>query len=148
MSYETLDAIADSVNPILGLIALTWPWLQWRRQWRRAALHVLLTLLSVALAYAMSALDRTFGWWPSLGLDFSTHTALCVTLIVSLCFVRRSLAALWIGVFIAYAALMVYQDYHSVADICTTLLAVLPIALGLRLLAGSLQRYRISNRFT
>lgn len=139
-SYQTLDAIADSVNPILGLVALTWPWLQWRRQWRLAALHVLLTLLSVALAYAMSALDRTFGWWQSAGLDFSTHTALCVALIVSLCFVRRSLAALWIGVFIAYAALMVYQGYHSIADICTTALAVLPITLGSRLLAGALRR--------
>ncbi len=30
VNWETLDAIADSVNPVLGIIALVWPWPRWR----------------------------------------------------------------------------------------------------------------------
>lgn len=125
-SFETLDAIADSVNPLLGLVALTWPWLRWRRQWRLAAVHVVVTLLSVAFAYGITALDRANVWWQSWGLDFSTHTAVCVALIVALCAVNLSLAGWWVGVFGAYIALMLYQGYHSIADIVTTAAVVAP----------------------
>jgi hypothetical protein len=125
-SFETLDAIADSVNPLLGLLALTWPWLRWCRQWRLAALHVVATLLSVAFAYGITALDRANGWWQSWGLDFSTHTAVCVALIVALCAINLSLAGWWIGLFSAYVALMLYQEYHSVADVVTTASVVAP----------------------
>jgi hypothetical protein len=131
-SFETLDAIADSVNPLLGLVALTWPWLRWRGQWRLASLHVVVTLLSVAFAYAITALDHANGWWPSWGLDFSTHTAVCVALIVALCAINLSLAGWWVGVFAAYVALMLYQEYHSVADIVTTALVVAPPVILLR----------------
>lgn len=132
-SFETLDAIADSVNPLLGLIALTWPWLRWRGQWRLAALHVVATLLSVAFAYAITALDRMYGWWQSWGLDFSTHTAVCVALIVALCAINLSLAGWWVGVFGAYVALMLYQEYHSVADIVTAAVVVAPPVIAVRL---------------
>jgi len=136
LSYETLDAIADSVNPTLGVIALAWPWLRWREQWRIPAVNVIVTLLSVAIAYALSALDGATGWWPSWGLDFSTHTAVCVALVVSLCSIKRSWSGLWVGVFAAYAALMVYQRYHSVGDIVTTAAVVAPFVIGLRWWAG------------
>jgi hypothetical protein len=125
-SFETLDAIADSVNPLLGLVALTWPWFRWRGQWRLAALHVVMTLLSVAFAYAITSLDRANGWWQSWGLDFSTHTAVCVALVVALCTIKLSLLGWWVGVFGAYVALMLYQQYHGVADIVTTAVVVAP----------------------
>lgn len=139
-SFETLDAIADSVNPVLGLVALTWPWLQWRGQWRLAALHVLVTLLSVAFAYAITALDRANGWWQSWGLDFSTHAAVCVALIVALCSINLSLAGWWVGVFGVYVALMLYQEYHGVADIVTTAAAIAPVVIGLRMIISDTHR--------
>jgi hypothetical protein len=139
-TYEILDAIADSVNPILGVIALTWPWLHWQGQWRRAASHVLATLLSAALAFGMSALDGAYGWWPSWGLDFSTHTALCVAATIALCFVNRSLVIVWLGALISYAALMMYQGYHTAADIGTTALVVAPPVVAILLLARSTTR--------
>lgn len=126
MNWETLDAIADSVNPVLGIIALVWPWLRWRGSWRRAAVSVTVTLLSVAFAYALSALDAKFGWWPSMGLDFSTHTAIAVALVVSLCSIKPSSWMAWAGVLLAYFVLMVYQGYHTPADIFTTLVAIAP----------------------
>lgn len=136
-SYETLDAIADSVNPTLGVIALIWPWLRWRGQWRVAAVNVLVTFLSVGIAYALSALDAALGWWPSLGLDFSTHTAVCVALIVALCSIKPSWSGAWVAVFAAYGALMLYQRYHSIGDIVTTAVVVAPLVGGLRWWAGS-----------
>lgn len=126
MSWDTLDAIADSVNPILGIIALVWPWLFWRRSWRRAALSVAATLLSVGFAYALAALDGRHGWWPSVGLDFSTHTAVAVALITSLCAIKPSIWFAWIAMLCGYVALMLYQGYHTLPDIITTAAVIAP----------------------
>ena len=126
MSWETLDAIADSVNPVLGIIALVWPWLFWRGSWRRAALNVIATLISVGFAYVVASLDTRYGWWPSVGLDFSTHTAVAVALVASLWAIKPSLWFAWVVVLFGYAALMVYQGYHSLADIVTTAAVIAP----------------------
>jgi hypothetical protein len=126
MSWETLDAIADSVNPILGVIALIWPWLRWRGSWRHAALNVTVTLLSVGFGYAISALDGKFGWWPAAGLDFSTHTAISIALIVALCSIKPSTWMAWTAVLLGYFVLMVYQRYHTWADIITTAVVIAP----------------------
>lgn len=126
MTWDQLDAIADSVNPTLGIVALLWPWVFWRDSFRRAVLSVVATLLSVAFAYAASALDTHFGWWPAMGLDFSTHTAISVSLIVSLCSIKPSLWIAWTGVLLGYFVLMVYQGYHTVSDIVTTTAVTAP----------------------
>jgi hypothetical protein len=132
VSWETLDAIADSVNPILGLIALIWPWLHWRGSWRQAALNVLVTLLSLGLAFGMSAIDGKFGWWPSVGLDFSTHTAISIALIVALCSIKPSTWMVWTAVLLGYFVLMVYQRYHTWADIGTTAAVIAPPLIAAR----------------
>lgn len=126
MSWETLDAIADSVLPILGVIALIWPWLVWRHSWRRAALSVTATLVSVGFAYVVNSLDARYGWWPSVGMDFSGHTATAVALVASLCAIKPSIWLAWVTVLIAYAALMLYQRYHTLADIVTTAAVIAP----------------------
>ena len=126
MSWDTLDAIADSVNPILGIIALVWPWLHWRGSWRRAALSVATTLVSVGLAYVLATLDARYGWWPSVGLDFSTHTAVAIALVVSLCAIKPSIWFAWAAVLCGYVALMLYQGYHTAADILTTAAVIAP----------------------
>lgn len=126
MSWETWDAIADSVIPILGLSALIWPWLRWRGAWRPAALNVTITLLSVGFCYALSALDGKFGWWPAVGLDFSTHTALAIALTVSLSSIKPSTWMAWTAILLGYFVLMVYQRYHTWADIGTTAVIIAP----------------------
>lgn len=126
MNWATRDAIADSVIPLLGIIALVWPWLRWRGAWRHSALNVVATLLSVAFAFAMSALDGKFGWWPAAGLDFSTHTAIAIALVVSLCAIKPSAWMAWTAILLAYFVLMVYQRYHTWADIFTTAVVIAP----------------------
>ncbi|MET0499866.1 MAG: hypothetical protein ABW106_16515 [Steroidobacteraceae bacterium] len=129
LSYDTLDAIADSVNPTLGVVALLAPWL--RRpsttgRVRYALALDALTLLAVAAAYAGQAIDKQLGLWPAAGLDFSTHTAIFVAIASSLWQAGQvwRVAAASLG--LAYAMLMVYQRYHSWLDITTTTAAMLP----------------------
>ena len=125
LSYETLDAIADSVNPTLGVVSLLVPWLRPESRKKAIALDVF-TLVAVALAYAGQAIDSRLGAWPSAGLDFSTHTAIFIAIASSLWQQGKAwrFAAALLG--LAYAALMVYQRYHTWLDIVSTAAAMLP----------------------
>jgi hypothetical protein len=78
------------------------------------------TLASVALIYLLGAIEKSLGLWAAMGLDYSTHTAVCVAIIVSLWWIdrRARIPATLIG--LLYAGLMLYQKYHSVGDIATT----------------------------
>jgi hypothetical protein len=127
-TYDVLDHIADSVNPTLALLALSLPWL---RAYRSRALspwtRVAAALLCVGVAYAGQALDRFTGAWPALSLDYSGHSAVCVALLVSLAHLSRRWIAGSVAIGTAYAALMIYQGYHTFADIVTT---AIPVGLG------------------
>lgn len=129
LSYDTLDAIADSVNPTLGVVALLVPWT--RKKGTRYALALdALTLLAVGLAYALQGVDAQLGIWSGVGLDFSTHTAVFVAIASSLWQHGRAsrLAAALLG--LTYAALMLFQHYHSWLDITSTAAVTLvPLAL-------------------
>lgn len=126
LSYETLDAIADSYNPLLGIIAL----LILARtlvatRWRLAGIQALQLIVMLGIAYGLKFLDGRFGIWRMFALDYSTHTATSVALVVFLAVNAKRFAAFWISSLLTYFGLMIYQQYHTVADILTTLLAVI-----------------------
>jgi hypothetical protein len=130
MLYETLDTIADSVNPALACLALIFPWLdreairkkgsKWSF-WAR-------TLLSLAVVYALMFTDNRLHFWPSLGLDYSTHTAFAVAVVTSIGAMNYRWLFFLVPVLVAYAGLMMYQGYHSLMDILTTALVIAPLA--------------------
>lgn len=131
-SYETLDAIADSINPVFGVAALLMPWLKHFRSIRQGRIRQALafdgmTLASVAIAYALQALDIAGSLWPRAGLDFSTHMAVFVAIAASLW--QHGVVWRWtvVALGLAYAALMRVQDYHSAMDIISTSVAILPL---------------------
>jgi hypothetical protein len=72
VNYQTLDAIADAVNPVMGVVVLLFPWLRPPLRVQRALIMDLLTLAAVGLAYAVMAVDAAVGLWGRLGLDYST----------------------------------------------------------------------------
>ncbi|MGH8591258.1 MAG: hypothetical protein ACREXX_18655, partial [Gammaproteobacteria bacterium] len=83
MVYESLDIIADAVNPALALLALVFPWLDHeaiRRCGSRWSFWTR-TLLSLAVVYVLMFVDERFRLWPALGLDYSAHTAFAVAII-------------------------------------------------------------------
>lgn len=131
-SYETLDAIADSYNPLLLVISIGVIGIAlYTRRWRLALMMALTIVVGAAIAYSVEYFDHALQIWPRFGLDYSTHTAAAVVLVVFLSMNARRLIVLWIGSLFAYFGLMLYQHYHTVGDILTTLLAVIvPIVLA------------------
>lgn len=136
LSYETLDAIADSYNPALALVSLAFIAAgMFRTQWRLVTLRIAGFITIVSVAYGLMFLDRHLNIWPAFGLDYSTHTAVALGLVLFLSFSAPRWAALWFFSLISYVLLMLYQRYHTIADIITTGLAVgIPMALALAFL--------------
>lgn len=129
MLNETLDAIADAVNPVLATLTLVFPlinqeavrkhgsaWSFWGR-----------TLVSLMVVYGILFADSRFGLWLRFGLDYSTHTAFAVAIITSLAMVSFRWLFFLIPLLIAYAGLMMYLGYHSLTDILTAALVIAPI---------------------
>ena len=125
---QGLDFIADSINPCLLVLAFSIPWVQTRRPpWRFWGC----TLLSLTVVYLIQWGDQRFQLWPSVGLDYSTHTAFAVAVIVSLGAWQRRWFFILAPVLLVYAALMIRLDYHSLADIVTATLVIGPLAWGI-----------------
>jgi len=125
LSYEFLDHLADAYNPVLAAawLLLVGHALVFRR-WRAALARVALGLGALLVAYGGMWLDDALGVWPSMGLDYSTHAAVALALCAALwVLARRSRIVVAVSL-AAYCLLMVYQRYHTPADIASTLLVV------------------------
>lgn len=124
-SYETLDLIADAYTPLLLLaVLLVMGRYLLHRQWSLARRYGIELLLGLLLAYGVMGLDKTFGLWPSLGWDYSTHSAVAWVLVVVLFRAAHRSRFIWPFSFFLYAELMLYQQYHTVVDILSTVLIV------------------------
>ena len=131
MDHESWDRIADAVNPTVGVITLALS-LAMRRpgnppRWAQ----LLLTLAAVASIYGVGWLDARLGLWTSAGLDFSTHTAVHVAIVVSLWMIDRRAGMAGTVIALLYGVLMLYQKYHSLADVATTAVVIAPLAWGI-----------------
>ena len=125
LDYETLDIIADTYIPALAILSiLNLSRSAIARNWGRLSLEVLFLVYAFTLAYGLMFIDNQFALWPTFGLDYSTHTAVAMVLVVFLGLRIKSAWAFWLGSLVGYALLMLYQDYHSISDIITTALAL------------------------
>lgn len=138
LSHQTLKIVADSVNPSLGVLVLALPFAKWRGQWRPASVHIAVTLVTVTLTYLLRAVFNLEAVWASWGLDFSTHGAICIVLVVALSSLEWKRIWVWGAVFVSYDALMVYQSYHTWADIGTTSAVMFPFTITVRYLGDRL----------
>lgn len=132
LTYETLDAIADAVNPTLLLATLVLP--AWPRL--RAAVGGFLRWYAcvagvLIVVYGLMALDTRLGIWHSIGADYSTHTAFALGLTLLWYAAGRIAFAAVCVVLIAYVGLMLYQRYHTPTDMLTTAVPISSVALGL-----------------
>ena len=128
LSYETLDRIADSYLPLLAVVSLIlMAEALWKRAWPLAVWRFAAIASGMAVAYGIMYLDHFCHIWRSMGLDFSTHTAVTLTLVIYLVATTRRFGWIWPLTWGAYVCLMLYQRYHSLSDILTT--AVIVVAL-------------------
>jgi hypothetical protein len=146
-SYETLDAIADSYNPSLALVALALiAAALCRARWRLAGARALAFAMVASVGYGLMFLERHLHLWSAVGLDYSTHTAVSLGLVIFLSFNAPRLAVAWIGSFVGYVLLMLYQRYHTISDIAaTSAVAGVPVGLAIAYLYKRTDQARIET---
>ena len=127
MDFETLDKIADSYTPFLaivflvGLVGRAFKYPSEKRFLGRVFIFFV-GLLTVS--YGIMFLDNAVQVWPSFNLDYSTHTAVSLTLVLSICALARQFWKIVISSFLLYVLLMLYQKYHTVGDIVSTMIVI------------------------
>lgn len=128
MTYEQLDAIADAYIPVLAILTIVAVAIRGIKLGWWAALKTFAPFLLGTLAiYGVMFVDNALGFWPAFGLDYSTHTALALVFVCGLGMMQRAVMLAAITSMLAYCALMVYQQYHTLSDIVWTALIVTPI---------------------
>ena len=130
MTYENLDRIADAFVPAQAIAALLLALAHLaRRRFLLVGKLFVLFAIGLVLVYGMMFADNRFGFWPAFGLDYSTHGSVALMLTAVLIVAWRRFWWLWCGLVLAYLGLCLYQRYHTVADIATTALYLVPLHL-------------------
>jgi hypothetical protein len=127
MIYEItpiLNKVAECYIPVLAFLSLLslvfYSRLSFKKP-KEVGIRFLLLVILLLIVYGLLMLDQRFGIWPSFGrLDYSTHTALSLALVMYLAFHHKKYQEVLVGSFVLYVPLMLYQKYNSVADIAVT----------------------------
>ena len=162
LTYQQLDTFADSYIPLLGTIVLGSVIMTIRAgdSYTRLNKHAA-TLVSVILVYGLMLIDAQLQIWPRFGLDYSTHTALATVLVISIArqvgdlvnshsdrFTYWSWIIFLLLTLVGYFALMIYQQYHGLADIVSTFGLIVPLTLAIHkyfCLAPICKAFKISS---
>jgi hypothetical protein len=125
LSYELLDRIADSHNPLLGVIWLSlsaFP--AFMRQCRISVFRFILGMAYLLVAYGFMWFDSATALWAKFGLDYSTHTAVAITMAAAIATISIRFGIVATVLVSFYIPLMIYQGYHTLSDIFSTAMAV------------------------
>ena len=127
-TYQQLDVIADSYIPALFVISVfVFARDIFKLGFKRNFVQLSSIILSIIIVYAVMAIDNNFKIWPAFDLDYSTHTAFSLVFVVYLSSRSKALLALSTLSFLFYVLLMIYQKYHTIADIVSTSVFLIPI---------------------
>lgn len=118
-----MKLLCDSMIPLLALLLV----IAAHRNWRRTLPSL---LISLGWVFLWQTLDRSFRLWASMGLDYSSHTAVALAVATSLAFRGKQWFAAAATVCVVYAALMRHLEYHTIADMLSTAAVVLPASIA------------------
>lgn len=126
VSYETLDAIADSFNPLIAVVAAILAVRPFAaKHWSMGLARVRVLGELLAVVYALRFLDRVLDPANGASVGYSTHTAFAVAVTAFICtYQTRAKQVWWVAFLMAYLALVRYQGYHSLGDIALSALLV------------------------
>jgi hypothetical protein len=133
MSYETLDSIADAYIPILlglflaGLVGKLYKNIN---SYRLVFVKFLYSIVLLIISYSIMFFDNATRLFPMLGLDYSTHTAVALSLVYALCLLLANRWMVFASSMLMYAGLMLYQGYHTIADVVVTAAVISLFAFG------------------
>jgi hypothetical protein len=125
LSYEQLDNIADAYNPSLLIIYLIVVCFFFYKHKKLSIVLFVQGFLGLLLTYTILYIDNTLALWPSAEMDYSTHSAFALALIFPLVLNKIKFNLGLIFSFCIYAALMLYQNYHSIMDIVSSTIVFL-----------------------
>lgn len=84
-------------------------------------------VVAVVLAYAGMFVDQWLLIWPFFNLDYSTHTALALVWVMAIATLGRCSGIAASISLLLYCGVMWFQRYHSVMDMLSTGLFLLPL---------------------
>lgn len=129
MSFEQWAFIADLYTPIIVAVCIICMLLSARQSKHVGLWQLGGVLLSTAFIYVVMFIDNVLGIWPAFHLDYSTHTAIALVFIGYFIVYTPKIKGLMMLSMVGYAALMMHQKYHTLTDIITTTICVMPIIL-------------------
>lgn len=115
-----LVLIADFYSPILAIFCV-----YYLRSIMGKKLAVSF-ILAYFYVYGFAYMEFNFGWWLSMGADFSSHTAAVVVMIFALLSTNLKVGFYAFISMLAYSLVMNLLHYHSWFDILTTIIVCLP----------------------
>jgi hypothetical protein len=133
VSQGALSIVADIYIPLITLmivIELTLTNKLLTNNQHLLKFRLLLLTGSLASAFGLMAIDNIFQLWASLGLDYSTHSAVALGLVLLLCLLKPTVYIYYLVSLLLYFWLMVLLRYHTALDILSTVLIILPLKLG------------------
>lgn len=139
MDYETIDLICDSTNPVLFLWAVALIVFSIYKKYRKRTSAIIYFVFGLISVYGLQYVDSRFGLWSTYQLDYSTHSAFALVMATT---IASILTRAWVPfiVFAIYESLVLYQKYHSVLDVITTLIVVAFLLFFLRVISSKLTK--------
>lgn len=120
--FHVLAIAADTYTPILLITAVIDIVLRWRAGSR---FHGLRLVGAVIVVYGWMFADKYFQLWVQVGLDYSTHTAAALALVVSISSSKSIVTKVLLGLsLLIYGCLMYVLSYHNWSDMFTTAIVV------------------------
>ncbi|WP_060988445.1 hypothetical protein [Photobacterium leiognathi] len=130
MTYQQWALIADVYTPMIALACLiSILRVMLKSSMQQGLIRLGLVILSTIFIYTMMFIDNILHIWPAFGLDYSTHTAIALVFVAYFIVYKSRLMHLMVISMFSYALIMVHQHYHTVADILTTTVFILPALL-------------------
>jgi hypothetical protein len=128
-AHPALAITAEAVLPVLGLLVLVLPATEWKAgRLKFPELFWFCALASIALVYILRYFCHPAGHWIRPGVNYSTHTAVAVSLGVSLVICRPMLLPAMVVVVGAYLWLITFLGYHTPGDAISTGAVILPLS--------------------
>lgn len=115
-----LAVIADLYSPILALFCVYY---LREKMSKKLALSFILSYFYV---YSFAYIELYFGWWLSMGANFSSHTVAVMVMIFALLSVNYKVGIYAFISMLLYGQVMNILHYHSWFDNLTTMIVCLP----------------------
>ncbi|WP_305372146.1 hypothetical protein [Photobacterium leiognathi] len=130
MTYQQWALIADVYTPMIALACLiTILRVMMKGNVQQGLIRLGLVASSTLFIYGVMFLDNALHIWPAFGLDYSTHTAIALVFVAYFIVYKSRLMHLIVISMFSYVLIMVHLHYHTVADILTTTVFILPVLL-------------------